>query len=315
MMVDATQIMDEIARARRIGYTRHLGACPACGTGIACEDGARTATCEGCGASVVLKAVRGVYSDKTPCDDRCQYAIGDDCECACSGTNHGLGYIAPIGERPQWVTERDAKRHQAKVDRATDRANRARRAVADAQAALVEQYPPLARLADANDGSDFMDDMVRAFESGKMTDRQAAAAARAVERHEEREHRAQAEAARRESLLASGATYPTGSVEVTGTVRSVQDRPSSYRYNGTDWKVLVEADEGFKVWMTLPRTLIDWANERRNEHLTQNPSGQDRGWSAHLVGQRVQFTAALEGSKDDPLFGYGSRPKKARVLA
>lgn len=32
---------------------------------------------------------------RRPCNDKCQYARGPDCNCKCDGLNHGIGWIDP----------------------------------------------------------------------------------------------------------------------------------------------------------------------------------------------------------------------------
>ena len=323
----------------RTGYQLFLGACPSCSTGIARKGDAQSATCEKCGTKVALRGVRGVYAESVPCDDRCQYAIGPVCACGCSGENHGRGYITPIGERPEWVLARDAKRQAAKVERQSAKTRKARTAIEDRQAELLAQHPELAWLsylddADMHNGSDFMIDMVAAFDCGRMTERQATAASRAIVRETERHARRVEREVRDAELIESGFTYPTGRVDVTGTIVSVKDRPG-YAYNTTVWQMLVAVDEGWKVWMTLPRTLIEWAMDRQRDE--QESRRQERvaaakaayeatgelpsldaepfvPWTAYLVNHRVAFTATLQGSDKDPLFGFGARPSKARMV-
>jgi hypothetical protein len=36
--------------------------------------------------------IRARYSAGKPCDARCIYAKGPNCECSCSGANHGIGH-------------------------------------------------------------------------------------------------------------------------------------------------------------------------------------------------------------------------------
>lgn len=48
--------------------------------------------CRKCGGLRVAKRVFGVYSSREKCGARCRNATGFDCECQCSGLNHGKGY-------------------------------------------------------------------------------------------------------------------------------------------------------------------------------------------------------------------------------
>lgn len=79
-----------------------------------------------------------------------------------------------------------------------------------------------------------------------------------------------------------------GRITVTGTVLTTKWQASDF---GEQLKQLVRDDRGFKVWGTVPSVLY----------------GVKRG-------DRVQFAAAVEKSKDDETFGYYKRPTKAIIL-
>lgn len=62
-------------------------------------DGLRCPHCDG--ASVqYMGMVRGASVVKPkgecPCDERCQYAMGPNCDCSCGGANHGCGSLWTI---------------------------------------------------------------------------------------------------------------------------------------------------------------------------------------------------------------------------
>jgi len=90
------------------------------------------------------------------------------------------------------------------------------------------------------------------------------------------------------ALIESGVQVPTGRVTVTGVVLSVKVQDTMY---GITVKMLVQSVEGWKVWGTVPSSLIDVQ-----------------------VGQTVEFTATLEASQDDVLFGFYKRPTKAQIV-
>jgi len=48
-------------------------------------------TCS-CGFVMQYKEIKGFHSDKHKCGARCLNAIGPNCECSCSGENHGLNH-------------------------------------------------------------------------------------------------------------------------------------------------------------------------------------------------------------------------------
>jgi hypothetical protein len=77
---------------------------------------------------------------------------------------------------------------------------------------------------------------------------------------------------------------PTGRCTVVGTLLGFKSVENDF---GSTLKMLVQADEGFKVWVTCPTSLR-----------------ADRG-------DKVQFTATITPSNDDPCFAFGSRPSKA----
>lgn len=82
---------------------------------------------------------------------------------------------------------------------------------------------------------------------------------------------------------------PEGKVVVEGVIVHTEWRESQY---GGSTKMIVKADEGWKVWSTLPASL----------------SGADKG-------DRVRFTATLARSDRDDAFAFASRPTKGLVLA
>jgi hypothetical protein len=80
---------------------------------------------------------------------------------------------------------------------------------------------------------------------------------------------------------------PIGRVEVEGEVVSTKWTEGRFPAH----KMMVEANTGFRVWVTIP-TQFD-TPER---------------------GDRVRFTATLEQSNDDPTFAFGSRPAGAELV-
>jgi len=76
---------------------------------------------------------------------------------------------------------------------------------------------------------------------------------------------------------------------VQGKVLTLKEQESMY---GTQLKMLVAHDHGWKVWGTCPSGLRDVVK----------------------VGDRVQFTAAVQVSDKDPKFGFFSRPTKPGIV-
>lgn len=80
---------------------------------------------------------------------------------------------------------------------------------------------------------------------------------------------------------------PTGKTHVKGKVLAVKLKEGPY---GDVLKFLVEAEEGYKVWSTVPKA-IDAKK-----------------------GDIVEFNVNLTPSDDDPTFAFGKRPSKARII-
>lgn len=94
--------------------------------------------------------------------------------------------------------------------------------------------------------------------------------------------------AKRKAELEAAVPAPTGRVVVSGTIVSTRVDDGLY---GPSYKMLLQANEGFKVWCSVPRVL---GNVEK--------------------GDKVEFTATLEVKGDDPSFAIGSRPAKAKRL-
>jgi hypothetical protein len=96
-----------------------------------------------------------------------------------------------------------------------------------------------------------------------------------------------------EFLQDSSQIVPEGEQKITGEVVSIKiDRN---QWGGYSSKMLVKADAGWKVWGTIPSNLMDIPEFNR--------------------GSRVSFVATVTRSKDDPTFGFFSRPKNAKMLS
>jgi hypothetical protein len=103
---------------------------------------------------------------------------------------------------------------------------------------------------------------------------------------------AEAKRAEREAataaLVATGVEVPTGRIVVEGTVLSTKWVENGF---GGALKMLVQNEAGWKVWGSVPSSIdVD-------------------------KGTNVRFTATVEKSNDDALFGFFKRPAKAEVLS
>lgn len=182
-----------------------------------------------------------------------------------------------------------ALRKQAKLNR--ERATRQERLDA-----LKATSPAIARLLDGNDpevaGSEFLSDIRAKAYSGRLSDAQVAAVARAFDGIDRRRQWAKERAERAAALVAAGVRAPEGRVEVEGVVLTVKDQ---YGFRGEPTrKILVKADAGWSVWLTLPASLAG---------------------DAEVKGQRIRVTATLTRSDRDATFAFGKRPSKASFVA
>ena len=87
-----------------------------------------------------------------------------------------------------------------------------------------------------------------------------------------------------EAIYEAAEPVPTGRVAITGTVLGTKVTATRF---GPVAKMLVQDEQGFKVWGSIPTSL---------------PSPK---------GRTVTFMAAVEPSDDDPKFGFFKRPTKA----
>jgi ribosomal protein S27AE len=273
------------------------GFCPRCGYGIGLEGHKTQTVCPRCSTLVKLGMVRGTYREAVPCNADCQYARGRLCACSCGGRNHRRGYIAMPELVPGWVRERDVRAKAAAETRAARKA-------ADVKAAAeairetnrrewLTRFPILAALlgddSEYRGAGGFAWDMRCALEQGRMTERQAEAAARMIERDRADRERIEQREAAKAAAIAAGVKVPTGRQRFTGIVVTAKWQPA-YTYGaGETLKILVVTEAGWKVWVTAPRSMenVDTLIETKAE---------------------IAMTASLEPSEDDQLFGFGKRP-------
>jgi len=114
--------------------------------------------------------------------------------------------------------------------------------------------------------------------------------------------------ASREAEAQAAPPVEAGKQLVTGEILSVKQVDTQY---GTTTKILVKDDRGFKVYGTLPKSINDeffgaWSLIQHNQ--------EDASFWDSIKGQRIQFSATLEQSRDDKSFGFFSRPTKGVVL-
>jgi len=136
---------------------------------------------------------------------------------------------------------------------------------------------------------EFVADVVcKLMQHGELTDNQVAAVRNAIER------KARWAAQRAEEALTM-VPAPTGRVTFTGTIATVKVE-NGFGYNTTVTKLLVVADDKYKVWVTAPRDLLFTGN-------------------GPTKGQRVTMVATLTQSAKDATFAIGKRPMLLNAAA
>jgi hypothetical protein len=194
----------------------------------------------------------------------------------------GKDWQFPTGWTDAQVEEFLAKKEAQRQARA-DKKVAAQQAKAQANKdRFAAAYPELwAAMAAAEAGFLFSlaDQVAR---NGDLSDKQIDAAERAVE------HDAKwaAKQAVWDAEKAAAVDAPTGKVEVDGEVLAMKKTTGQF----PTWKMMVKADAGWRVWVTMPRGF----NPRK--------------------GDRVRFTATLEQSDDDATFAFGKRPTGAELV-
>lgn len=119
---------------------------------------------------------------------------------------------------------------------------------------------------------------------------------------------------------------PVGRVVVTGTVISTKVTSGQY---GDQFKLTIQDDRGFRVYVSTPRAQIDEAygdfvKKVDEEGLSLYDFGawvwfmgadhQKNNDFPGVNGRRITLTATLSPSQDDPSFAFGSRPTKGAWL-
>ena len=105
--------------------------------------------------------------------------------------------------------------------------------------------------------------------------------------HREEMARKEAEKA---AIYAAAEECPEGRVQLTGTVLAEKLKETAF---GEVWKMMVEEERGFKLWGSVPRSLLG---------------------ETELKGQKITFTATVEQSHEEPKFGFFKRPTKASIV-
>lgn len=187
-----------------------------------------------------------------------------------------------LGNRFDGLSAAEFKRLRESARLSRERATKAERV-----AAVLAENPGLAEALNADHY--IADDIRWRFEySGQISEKQIELVFKVAAQAAERAIVVAEREAKRAELVASGVSVPTGRLVIEGKILSTKWVENDF---GGSLKMLVESAEGWKVWGTVPSALSEFEN-----------------------GTMVRFTATVEPSKDDPVFGFFKRPTKAEVL-
>lgn len=226
----------------------------------------------------------------------------------CGGMGYLPGYEFSDNARCWGCMGAKGKNSTVKAERAKEKAritranNEERKLIAkqvfhNQQMAKAEaEYPILAGWHDAMHENAFLSDLWSKAFDYELSEKQVAAAARVLQANADWEAARAAEQAQLTPVI-------EGKQTVVGEILTVKYQENNF---GGSWKMLVKDDRKFKVWGTLPTSVINALDDEAG--YENNPALET------LVGRRVQFNATLSVSDDDKTFGFYSRPTKAALL-
>lgn len=206
------------------------------------------------------------------------------------------------------IPTRDAFRAKFIKDRAALEAarleNELRRAAFREQAGDVVDY--LTKI-DETGRNEFLNSLARQLETkGELSEKQIEAVRRNIQRDAEF-------AAKREAQKAALANSPALTAErrdIVGKVITTKWQSSDY---GDTLKMLVEEQNGNRLWGTCPEALQS-KTMRRDHYDAQGKWVDVDPEIAELKGTVVGFTATITPSKDDEHFGFYKRPTGSRII-
>lgn len=138
---------------------------------------------------------------------------------------------------------------------------------------------------------------------GTISEKQVALVLRIARESRERERERQA----RDALVALAPDAPSGKQTVRGTILSMRNDVSHFGgYDRVVVKMLVQSEEGWKVWVTAPSSILNIPVTDENNKFVR--------YTSAARGDTIQFDATLEPSNDDSKFAFGKRPTKALVV-
>ena len=150
----------------------------------------------------------------------------------------------------------------------------------------MPKYPEYSR-----DEDTALDIVSRLIKYGNISDKAVSFLGQLLERIEQAPEIAAEKAAAKALEMANAKPVPVveGRVLVKGEVLTVKEQEGFY---GIQIKMLVKAEDGFKLWGTVPSALIGEVEK----------------------GSMIEFNAKIQRSDDDEYFGFFSRPSKAKVI-
>lgn len=245
---------------------------------------------------------------------------GEHSDCyACDNTINKLGaQFADEAAAQKWCHEKAVRRNQR--ERKAEAIRLAAVAAREAnQDALKATDPDIAELLSGIDidvydqKNRFLNDMAENYQFGTkpFTPNMVAALRSMMERKA-------AQAAESEAN-----PVVEGRQVITGEILSAKTRENDY---GTQYKILVKDDRGFKVYVSIPKNQYEEAYYAFQEQVVTDGYsihdfgpicaflGTDDGKYTGVKGRRITFTATVEASADDKGFGFGSRPTKGAWL-
>lgn len=256
------------------------------------------------------------------CDGACRSARRAACSCGCGGVNHGNTWTAGYQISNTRVFASELEKYRAEIrkvrekrDQQRQQAERRERVQFDAWAADHQEV--IAALAPYRHSEEngFLRDLATQVTDGwngkpkPLTEGQERAALRVIS---ETARRAQQQA----ELQAAARPCPVGKVQISGQIVKITSR-EGYMPGTAELKATVACD-GYKIWVSLPRALENWASENRHKELWQDwrpTSGPDYDgatarWTRALRGMQISFTAQVERSDRDESFGFAKRPTR-----
>lgn len=173
--------------------------------------------------------------------------------------------------------------------------------VKNAMAAQIEEFPALAWLtypqALVNFGT-FINDVAAKFKLyGTLSPRQIEFVCKAMETETAKAEAKAAQALVAAEMVALGLEAPNGKATVIGEIVHAEMREGFY---GTEYKMLVVTDEGWKFWGTIPKAI-----------LADYFGG---GIKNFLKGRMVTLTATFTQKDTDPMFAFAARPTNAKLM-